>query len=359
MGARLAEELNDPEILRQIDHEETLFKLLGIIPQDASLNDIYDSMLGSQVLGLYDPEKEEFFVLADTGNESGLLDSEAHLTYAHEYVHRLQDAKFDLEAMEELAENDDMSLAITALIEGDATNAQGHYMIGNFDLWELSELLEASLEAQAELPEAPYFLQKSLEFPYAEGAAFIAIIHQMGQFAAVDAVFADPPESSEQVLHAEKYLDNELPIEIDIPDDILGDQWTIQAENVLGEFFIRTWLESLGSEFATAAAAGWGGDTYVALENDLGESATGIVTAWDSDNDAREFMTVVSDAFDNSSGYSSQGSGLDGVLESWSGPGGEIVISRWNPGDGNDKVAIAIAPDSAIAHELNLSLASE
>ena len=70
-------------------------------------------------------------------------------------------------------------------------------------------------------------------------------------------------------------------------------------------------------------------------------------------------MTVLSDAFENSSDYSSQGSGLDGVLESWSGPGGEIVISRWNPGDGNDKVAIAIAPDSAIAHELNLSLASE
>jgi hypothetical protein len=35
-------------------------KLIGVIPQESDLTGIYESMLGSQVLGLYDPEKEEF-----------------------------------------------------------------------------------------------------------------------------------------------------------------------------------------------------------------------------------------------------------------------------------------------------------
>ncbi len=162
MEERLSEELNDPEVLRQIEHESDLFKLMGVIPQDADLGEIYDSLFGSQVLGLYDPEKEQFFVLGDDSSGAESIDLEAQLTYAHEYVHRLQDAKFDLEAMEERGENDDMSLAISALIEGDATSAQSQYMLANYDFLELSELLESALAAQEELPDAPYFLQQSL-----------------------------------------------------------------------------------------------------------------------------------------------------------------------------------------------------
>jgi len=357
MQERLDEELSDPEVLDQIDHEEALFKLLGVIPQDADLNAIYDSLFGSQVLGLYDPEKEEFFVLGDDQSGAESIDVEAQLTYAHEYIHRLQDAKFDLEAMEDLGTNDDMSLAISALIEGDATSAQSQYMLANYDFSELSELLESALADQAELPESPYFLQRSLEFSYTDGAAFIAVILQLGEFAAVDAVFVDPPKSTEQILHPEKYLDQELPIELDIPDEGIGEDWSIQSENVMGEFFIRTWLEALGSENSLAAAAGWGGDAYAVFENESGDSALGIVTAWDSPDDAREFIGELSSTFGGSEDFQSQSAGLDDVLELWEGPGGFVVISRWDS-DGTEQVAISISPETGLSHELNFALAS-
>jgi len=87
MQKRLAEELADPEIVEQLTHESALLKLLGVIPQESDLAGIYESMLGSQVLGLYDPEKEQFFVLGNDQSGAEFVDTEAQLTYAHEYVH--------------------------------------------------------------------------------------------------------------------------------------------------------------------------------------------------------------------------------------------------------------------------------
>ncbi len=360
MVERLAEELSDPETLRQIAHESALFKLLGVIPQDADLGAIYDSLFGSQVLGLYDPEKEEFFVLGDDQSGAESLDVEAQLTYAHEYVHRLQDAKFDLEAVEELATGDDMSLAISALVEGDATSVQTQYMLANYDFAQLSELLESALANQAELPESPYFLQQTLEFAYTEGAAFISIILQLGQFAAVDAVFVDPPKSTEQILHPEKYFDKEDPIEIDIPDDAMGGGWAIQAENVMGEFFLRTWLEALGSENATAAAAGWGGDAYAVYEDSSsGETGLAVTIAWDTSDDSTEFFKAITDAMGADDNYSAVGDGIPGVLESWKTPGGYLVISRWTSEDVTDRIAIGIGSSVDVAKDLQLAGAHE
>jgi len=359
MRERLAEELTDPETLGQIEHEQALLKLLGVIPQGADLGALYEALLGGQVLGLYDPEKEEFFVLGDGDSSADAIRGEAELTYAHEYVHRLQDAQFDLEAIDELATDDDMSLAISALIEGDATSAQTQYMFANFDFGELSALLESALASQEQIPESPYFLQKSLEFPYTEGVEFVSALLQMGDFAAVDAVFADLPKSTEQIIHPEKYLDKESPIELDIPDDAMGDGWTVQGENVLGEFFLRTWLESLGFVHAGDAAAGWGGDAYAVFEDGSGESALAIFTAWDSNEEAREFMDGLSNAFADSDDYRSRGSGLDGILESWEGPGGYIVLSRWDAGDDTERVAVAISSEAGISHQLNLALATQ
>jgi len=360
MIKRLAEELNDPETIEQIAHESALFKLLGVIPQDANLGAIYDSLFGSQVLGLYDPEKEEFFVLGDDQSGAESLDVEAQLTYAHEYVHRLQDAKFDLEAVEELATGDDMSLAISALVEGDATSVQTQYMLANYDFAQLSKLLESSLANQAELPESPYFLQQTLEFAYTEGAAFISIILQLGQFAAVDAVFVDPPKSTEQIMHPEKYFDKEDPIEIDIPDDAMRRGWAVQAENVFGEFFLRTWLEALGSENATAAAAGWGGDTYAVFEDSSsGETGLAVTLAWDTSDDSTEFFKALTGAMGTDDDYSVLGDGIPGVLESWKTPGGYMVVSRWASDDVTDRIAIGIGSSVGVAQDLQRAGAHE
>ena len=345
MRDRLAEEFADPEIVEQLTHESALLKLIGVIPQESDPTGIYESMLGSQVLGLYDPEKEEFFVLGDDTSGADSVGIEAQLTYAHEYVHRLQDAKFDLEAIEDLATGDDMSIAISALIEGDATAAQTQYMLKNYDFTELAQLLESTLAAQADVPEVPYFLQRSLEFPYTEGAAFVAILNQVGGFAAVDAVFNDLPRSSEQVLHPEKYFDKEDPTTLDIPDDAMGDDWTVQAENVLGEFFLKTWLEALGADNAATAAAGWGGDAYSVFQNGSGDFALGVLIAWDEDSDAREFFDATAGSLDTNDNFTGAGSGIARLFQTWEGPAGFVTLSRQDSAVYGEVILMAVTSD--------------
>ncbi|MCZ6538619.1 MAG: hypothetical protein O6922_02180 [Chloroflexi bacterium] len=357
MRERLAEEFADPEVIELIAQESPLLKLLGVIPQDSDLTAIYESLFGSQVLGLYDPEKEEFFVLRDDEPGAESLGVEAQLTYAHEYVHRLQDSMFDLETILDPESPGDRSAAISALVEGDATTAQAQYMLQNFDFGDLAELIESSFAAQEALPPSPYFLQRSLEFAYVEGTEFVSELIKIGGFAAVDDAFENLPLSTEQILHPEKYFGSEEPLKLDVPDDAMGPGWSVQAENVLGEFFLKTWLEALGSDRAGAALAGWGGDAYAVFENESGMFALGVVIAWDSDPDAREFFVIASDVLDAHEDFSIVSSGLPEVLEAWEGPGGYVVMSRWDSGDHGDLVALGITPTGGSSHALVFALA--
>jgi hypothetical protein len=356
MRERLAEEFADPEVLEEIALSSVLLKLLGVLPQDSDLIALYESLLGSQVVGLYDPEKEQFFVIGDDQAGGGSLGVEAQLTYAHEYVHRLQDFKFDLDGIADQEFDDDKSAAISALVEGDATTAQGEYMLQKFDFRELAELLESLLAQQEELPSAPYILQRSLEFPYVEGAEFVAGLVENGGFAAVDAGFENLPSSTEQILHPEKYLSSEEPIDVDVPDGAMGPGWSVQTENVMGEFGLKTWLEVIDSGAAGVALAGWGGDANAIFESDSGQSALGLVIVWDADSEASEFYDITAAALDANDEFSAFGGGLPGLLAAWEGPGGFLILNRQNSIEAGEAIVIAITPDAASSIALVASL---
>ena len=76
-------------------------------------------------------------------------------------------------------------------------------------------------------------------------------------------------------------------------------------------------------------------------------------TEWDTSEDAREFMFEMSQTFEENPEIISESSGLPGILEAWSGPGGYMVISRWEFEDSAEQVRIVIAPDGTTAHLLS------
>jgi len=91
--------------------------ILGLIPADTDLFELYLNLFTEQVLGLYDPETDQLYVIADRGEFGPLEES----TLAHEYVHALQQQHFDIQSLGESAEVDlDASVALSALVEGDA-----------------------------------------------------------------------------------------------------------------------------------------------------------------------------------------------------------------------------------------------
>ena len=116
-------------------------------------------------------------------------------------------------------------------------------------------------------------------------------IQSSGGWPAVDALFTKMPESTEQILHPDKYTAGEAPIKVTLPDDLatrLGTGWSVPLQDTFGEYQLGIWLREggvVGSE-ATAAAAGWGGDRLAVMEGPDGAWAVVLDTTWDTDNDA-------------------------------------------------------------------------
>jgi hypothetical protein len=65
---------------------------------------------------------------------------------------------------------------------------------------------------------APRVIQETLLFPYVQGTEFLMSIFLQGGWKAVNQLYTDLPKSTEQLLHPEKYLAQEQPREVAIPD---------------------------------------------------------------------------------------------------------------------------------------------
>ena len=284
---------NPPELIAA---NERMLKTMGLLDRDASLTDLYVELLGSQVAGLYSPDDKQLYVVS----KSGVLGPGEKTTFAHEYTHALQDQNFDLSGMDlDQVGEGDRAIARLSLIEGDATLVMSYWQIANLSQAELLELLGQGLDPEATriLEEMPSILRESLLFPYSTGLTFTQRLQGTGGWQAVNAAFAKPPASTEQVIHPEKYDAGEVPVTVDLPDDLaarLGDGWSVGLEDTLGEFQLSIWLSDAGGgtlSGATEAAAGWGGDRTAVLTGPDGATAVVIATKWDTAADATEFAT--------------------------------------------------------------------
>jgi hypothetical protein len=161
---------------------------------------------------------------------------------------------------------------------------------------EPDELLEVQTAPQPDTSAVPGWMLRQLQFPYLAGFAFVNGLRATGDWAAVDAAYDDAPVSTEQVLHPEKYLDREAPVEVEaVPlAERMGAGWEAIEPNTIGEVMIDIWLVELGAgqEAATAAAAGWGGDRLAVAGGPDGAWAMAWRIAWDSAAEADEFAAA-------------------------------------------------------------------
>ena len=123
-----------------------------------------------------------------------------------------------------------------------------------------------------------------------------------GGWEAVDRAYSRLPDSTEQVLHPEKYEAREVPMEVPLDAGALasamGSGWSGTPEDTLGEFQLSVWLRENGVKAlpANAAAAGWGGDRLAYLRGPDGAYALVLRTAWDTAADAAEFVDAAGTA---------------------------------------------------------------
>ncbi|MDQ3812074.1 MAG: hypothetical protein M3336_17465 [Chloroflexota bacterium] len=270
------------------ESDQKLLTILGLMRASDSIEQILLEVLQEQVIGVYDEDDKVMYIVADKPQ----FGPEEKDTFAHEFTHVLQDQYYDLATLApKHPENDDRSLAIQAVIEGDAVLIQRLWAQENLSAEEGAQLGQSG--ADSKLFSAPLFVREQLLFPYGEGFNFVRRVYQTGGgYGAIDQVFRDPPDSTEQVLHPEKYRAREKPVDVALPDvtAALGEGWRKINSNVMGELDIRLVLEQLtDASRATRGSSGWGGDRWLLLDKD-GRQALVLKTVWDSDADARNFL---------------------------------------------------------------------
>ena len=304
--AELRERLSDSleENREDIDLAQGIYTTLGILDAETDLFELLVNLYSGSVLGFFDSDEDKIYVV---DNDDDLSPRDV-LTYAHEYAHALQHRNFDLQAaLDELDDADtDRSLAYRGLVEGDATIVEVLYF--NYELTgqqQTEARQESSASADDPFAGAPRLVRDSLLFPYTRGFEFtVQLLQQAGGWALIDDAFANPPVSTEQVLHTDKFLEFETPVPVVLPSlgGALGEAWSEAGQDTLGEFLISSYLAMAGEQSAAAestaasAAAGWGGDRMALWEHADGGLVLAWRLVWDTEQDASEFYDAARDA---------------------------------------------------------------
>jgi hypothetical protein len=306
-----------PAVLRPV---ETGLKAFGFIPEGLDLVTYFPELLTSETAGFYDPERHYLVLVRREGQPlaaAGLPDSAGdaakradEAVLVHELTHALQDQHFHLETFSSGRPLDDAEVAKSALIEGDATlvmmdffaqarveEASGFQHSLAAMLGDPKEMMESSgVPGVAELAAAPEWFQDTLLFSYFQGFQFCLSARQAGGQALLDKAFStDPPHSTEQILHPEKWhTKRDDPVAIAWPDLPLPG-WSKVSEGQLGELSVRTFVRAIAKQKdarAVDAAAGWGGDRFTVYEKE-GRRLLVWISEWDTEADAKELQAAL------------------------------------------------------------------
>lgn len=321
MEVKTAEELRrylQDEIDRQYSPQEIhglqrVYERLGLLPKDVDLGEAILKLYTAQIAGFYDPHAGKLFLVPSGMPPTGWMintlqfllrrDLANEMLLAHELTHALQDQHFGTLAVAGDPSNDDRSLAIHAILEGDATLAGFAYLLGGLPEGSLLDLLQRldviPTELEAMLPDTPAVLRDSLVFQYSAGARFVALAYLHAGWAGVNALLAYPPTSTEQVLWPERFF-----IRPDSPTDVrLGGledyrsspKWSEVEENTLGALTVRILLEGFfDRDRAEKVALGWDGDRLAAFARG-DELHLYWMSTWDSPASAAEFFAAESE----------------------------------------------------------------
>jgi len=255
--------------LTEVKLEEVMLKSLFMVPEEFNLTKFKVEVSGYMVAGSAD---HTIYVVKDFFNPSDKLG--AGSTLAHELTHILQGEYFKLP---EPSSTDERN-ALNALIEGDACFVGSQYLVEHG-----GKRGQGYMEALVRPIDALWL------FPYMYGEQFVKYVYQRYGWGGVNKLYQDPPTSTAQVLHPQKYLQGWRPTRVD-PIPPPGDGWTLMFQDVMGEFFVRQVIRShLDIMTANRSAEGWLGDVLQIYERN-GTYMLRWKILWENKAEAEEFL---------------------------------------------------------------------
>ena len=311
----------------KVAQAQAFLRTIGLLPPTSDLKKTYLDILQAQAGGFYDTETKTLY-LVRRGESTSAID---RIMLAHELTHALDDQQVDLDAFVKprTGQTEDMDLVISSVMEGSATSLMTQYMTrmqlsGNTNLAELQAYAEGEAENTRKLMEAPRYFT-SMIGAYLCGVQFLTKGGLVGAILAPDnqatgrnfeAAIKDPPRSTEQILHPEKYWEESKRDEpVVVNDDAAAKtfarpgRWIVHKDTV-GEMLIAILTTPPDSKpnlmfmqtseaWTNAAAKGWGGDRFYLLASGktAAEAAKTLkdlkglwITLWDAAKDRDEFV---------------------------------------------------------------------
>lgn len=310
------------------DRRDAAMKMIGLLPPDCDPSKVFEEAMTGFVPGIYDHRTKTLGVVKREGTDFASL--HVLTIIAHELTHALDDQYFDLEKPLSQNASLDAGFAVGAVVEGSAVTLQERYQhkakrAGNYDPAELQEARKKEFEQMQTLLQAPPFVRTYFIARFPNGIRFLQRGDMRGFTSpdgpgcvgdAVRAALTDPPRSSEQILHPEKYWQDESrdePIVVNDQDmekllesvglcvvhkDTIGELLCAILTSPEDEKFNPLVMMTPGG-WTTAAATGWGGDRFFLLtakplEEDpkqKPDKLAGVwLTMWDTPDDCDEFI---------------------------------------------------------------------
>lgn len=295
LGKMFKEEYTDNDI--RIDYLTLLH--FGLIKKETNLKKTFLDLYSEQIAGFYDNNSKELYVI----DNPKISEIESQIVISHELIHALQDQYFNLTDLisGDKNKNQDSTLAKMSLVEGEAMLGSVEYMTksltgnGMESLKALSGLFKNPVSGSLTddvLKQTPGFLVEQMMFPYTSGMKFASSLKEYYGWEDFYKVYNSPPVSTEQIIHPEKYIAGEKPVQIKIDENILKDKnYKFLKKDTFGEFFLYNYfLEYLDENESEKASYGWGGDNSLLFADKNNNSIIVYKSVWDTNLDAREFF---------------------------------------------------------------------
>jgi len=274
-------------VSREIEIEERIYKALFLIPENVSLREVKVQEAGAILAASWEGKVyivKEYFNPYDK--------PKAKETFAHELTHILQGRNFKTPE----TKSHDEKQAWSALIEGDAGLTAKECIKTEEDPINPSPLILAQKASFSYIyaSKIPDSMMRIWLFPYQYGENFVRALYAKGGWERVNQAYEDSPQTTEQIMHPEKYLEGEWYAEVEAPP-LNASGWTSAKADRLGEHFILVMLEThVPTDESAKAAEGWNGDNLTFYEKENDYMFTWKIL-WDTEEDTVQFSDAFAD----------------------------------------------------------------
>ena len=281
--------------ITQLEHA---YKQLGLIGAREDFKTELDKFHRLEQIVYYNGANARLTITADAAALGAQLtapyiSAAAELPVASGIVQALQEQHFQWQEKINRTVVEDTRLAYRAIAGGDAMlTALAYASDGNLNTpGHISAARQVSLEMARLARDLPSFLRSQLLLPLQQGSNFVAWAAKARGRDGVNALYANPPYTTAQILHPEKYfLVTQTPQRFFPAGLFRRMESPALLDQSLGEFLLRDLLEPDNSLAAAARiAAGWRGDQLFSFA-DSEYQTTAWYSAWGSVDEAASFQ---------------------------------------------------------------------